>query len=145
MSRVSNIIIGQWLGYYKYGPEYGDLHGDKVSFSIIIDDLDNGQFQGRCHDLEGIGAIPDVASIKGYIEGNYIHFIKEYPFNYALNDDGSLIEEKLSTKPILTYTGEYNERTKSFQGTWEIEVTIGSTIQGDDLCIWTGTWEMSKA
>lgn len=144
MIRVSNIIVGQWLGHYKYGPEYGDLYGDKVSFSIIIKDVADDQFQGKCHDLEGIGAVPGVATIKGYIEGSQIHFIKQYPIDYAIDDDGNLIEQNLSIKPILTYFGEYNERTKSFEGTWEIEVNLGPTIHGDYLNLLTGTWEMSK-
>ena len=137
-------MSGQWLGHFEYGPEYGDLYGEKVLFSLVLDDLGEGQFSGTGHDLEGIGIHPEVAIVRGYLEGNSIHFVKEYPGTYALDEEGNLVEFKSQIKPILTYDGEFNERTKAFSGTWEIEVNLGPTLQGDLLEFCTGKWEMSR-
>ena len=137
-------MSGQWLGHFEYGPEYGELYGEKVSFSLVLDDLGDGQFSGKGYYLEGIGAHPGVAIVKGYMDGNSIHLLYEYPGDYALDQQGNLIEEKHLTKPILTYDGEYNETTKVFNGTWEIEINIGPTINGDLLEFCTGKWEMSR-
>ena len=142
-SSIPN-ISGQWLGHFKYGPEYGDLYGEKVEFSFVLENLEEGQFQGKCFELEGIGVNPNVALIKGYVDGNTIHFTKEYPVNYQFEDDGNISESKLTTKLILTYDGEYDYRIQAYVGKWELEANLGPTIHGDLLDICSGTWEMSK-
>ena len=145
MNQTILNMAGQWLGHFVYGPEYGALHGEKVLFSLVLQNLGEGQFEGRGYDLEGIGVQPGPAMIKGYIDGSSIHFTKEYPIHLGMEQDGSLIEEKHYMKPILTYDGEYNERTSTFSGTWEIEVNLGPTVQGDLLEFSTGKWEMNRA
>ena len=137
-------IYGQWLGHFKYGPEYGDLYGEVVTFSLVLEKLGNGQFQGKCYELEGIGVNSGVATVKGYIEDNLIHFVKEYPAYQQFEEDGSITEFKLPVKPILTYDGEYNFRAQLYKGHWELETNLGPTIHGDLLSFCTGTWEMSK-
>jgi hypothetical protein len=144
MNRTSVNISGQWLGYFQYGPEYGDLYGEKVTFSFVLENLNNDQFYGKCYELEGVGVNPQVSIINGYIEDDFINFVKEYPEHFGIEQDGSFVKQKFNSKPILTYTGQYNHRTQSYQGTWEIEINLGPTIHGDLLDLCTGTWEMSR-
>jgi hypothetical protein len=137
-------ITGQWLGHFKYGPEYGELYGESVSFSFILEELSEGQFQGKCYELEGVGCNSDVSVVKGYVDGDNIHFTKEYSTDFQIQEDGTVSKNTLSIKPILTYDGEYNFRTGLYTGQWELEINLGPTINGDLLDICTGTWEMSK-
>ena len=137
-------IFGQWIGQFKYGPEYEDFYGEIVTFSLMLEDMGDGVFQGKCFELEGVGATSDVAIIKGYIDEDSIHFVKEYSVHHLLEEDGSTSEFKFHAKPILTYDGQYNYRALMYQGHWELENNLGSTIHGDLLSFCTGTWEMSK-
>lgn len=137
-------ISGQWLGHFKYGPEYGDLHGEQVTFSLILDELSNGQFQGKCYELDGIGATDSVSFVKGYVQQNTIHFAKEYTKEYQIEEDGTTRESNLPNKSILTYDGEFDYRINSYVGQWELEANLGPTINGDLLDICKGTWEIKK-
>ena len=101
-------------------------------------------FEGKCFELEGIGANSSAATVKGYTEDDFIHFVKEYPVDYQFEEDGSLTEYKLPAKPILTYDGQYNHSHKFYQGHWELDFNTGPTIHGDLLTFYTGTWEISK-
>ena len=142
-SRIPK-ISGQWLGHFKYGPEYGNLYGEVVNFSLVLDESYDGQFQGKCYELDGIGANDSVSFVKGYVLQNAIHFVKEYTKDYELSDDGTVKESGLHSKPILTYDGEFDYRINSYTGQWELEANLGPTINGDLLDICTGTWEMIK-
>ena len=137
-------ISGQWLGYFKYGPEYGDLHGEKVSFSLVLEELPDGQFRGRCYELEGVGVNNSDTFVNGYVQENAIHFLKEYTKDYDILDDRTLRETSLQGKPILTYDGEFDFRVNAYVGQWELEVNLGQTVKGDLLDILTGTWEITK-
>ena len=136
-------LSGTWLGHFQYGPEYGDFAGEKVSFTIAIEMLEEGQFRGTCQELEGPGLNPHPATIQGYIDGRAIHFTKEYPVDFALEDDGKTTAQNLSRKPLLIYDGEYHEAAHTFTGVWEVEVSIGPSLNNEELCIYSGNWEMS--
>ena len=79
-------ISGQWLGHFKYGPAYGTFYGEVVNFSLVLDELNDGQFQGKCYELDGIGANDSVSFVKGYVLQNTIQFVKEYTKDYDLSD-----------------------------------------------------------
>lgn len=145
MYASSFSIAGQWLGQFEYGPEYGEFYGEKVTFSLVLDDLGNGRFVGKCYELEGVGASPEPAAIKGFTDGHSIHFAKEYQKHYGLEQDGTLVDMKYPADPILTYDGEYYQRTGSFSGTWELEIPLGSSPDGYEFELVSGKWEMSRA
>lgn len=139
-------FTGQWVGHFAYGPDYGDeLAGEKVHFRLFIDSFKEGEFVGRSIDLEGIGANYEVAEVKGYVEGNFINFTKQYPYLYGLDEAGKTIENKSKSHPIVSYVGEYNENTRTFTGQWELRVEIEPVGEYwlEDIC--TGTWEIRKA
>jgi len=61
--------IGQWQGFFKYGPEYGNLiNGKEAEFRLFIEDYTNGQFSGRVIDWEGFGVEGKTAFGKGFIK-----------------------------------------------------------------------------
>jgi hypothetical protein len=138
-------FTGQWIGYFAYGPEYGDdLVGEKVQFRIFVDSFYNEQFTGRSVDLEGIGANYEIAQVKGYIDGDFISFTKQYPHLYGLDEEGNTVEDKTRQHPIVSYSGEYNVVTKTFSGQWELRIEIAPVGEYwlEDIC--TGTWEIRK-
>ena len=145
MVKTKPQITGQWLGHFQYGPEYGDLYGEKVSFSITLEECAHGEFKGRCFELEGVGMNDTIAAVKGYLDGDIIHFVKEYPVDYKFEPDGSIKKLESASKPILFYDGQFDYRFNAYRGTWELEVNLGPSIHGDLLDICTGTWEMAKA
>lgn len=144
---MRNLIdfTGQWAGHFAYGPEYGDdLVGEKVQFRIFVDSFCNEEFTGRSVDLEGIGANYEIARVKGYIDGDFISFTKQYPHLYGLDEAGKTVEDKTRQHPTVSYSGQYNATTKTFSGQWELRVEIAPVGEYwlEDIC--TGTWEIRK-
>ena len=139
------VMAGQWYGYYSYGPEYGDkLEGEKVIFSLLIEEVFNNKFKGKCIELEGIGASTDVSTIEGFIENSFISFRKEYPTYYIIDERGKEIPYEEQLHPRLSYSGSYNPAKQTFYGSWEIwsyERPAGEETLVD---IATGKWEISK-
>jgi hypothetical protein len=142
---ISIDFRGQWIGYFTYGPEYGeDVAGEKVQFIIFVDSFNNGEFVGRSVDTEGIGATFEVAQLKGFIEDNFISFTKQYPHFYGLDEAGNTVADKTKQHPMVSYAGEYNAATKTFSGQWELRLEIAPVGEYwlEDIC--TGSWEIHK-
>ena len=140
-----NHIIGQWLGYFLYGPEYGEkLHGEKVEFRFFINSCSNGTFEGTSVDLEGVGANFEQAIIKGFLDNDLISFTKSYPHYHAIDAFGNTSVYKDLEHPVIHYEGIHNRRTNTFSGKWELCMDIGPA--GDFWVeeLMTGTWEMRK-
>jgi hypothetical protein len=137
------LFSGHWKGEFIYGPEYGELYGERVSFMLFLEG--NGdEFTGKCFDIDGIGALPDVASINGFYDSGVISFIKQYPHRYEMEEDGklNLVEDKAA--PEVQYFGEFNENRDKFMGKWEIVIHEEKEGEGFLEYLCTGTWEMKK-
>jgi len=138
-------LPGQWFGFFSYGPEYGALLvNKKVIFSILIDNVFNNQFKGKCIELEGIGASTELSTIAGFLENEFISFTKAYPTNNFIDENGNAVEVAGTVNMRLSYKGQFNRFNQTFNGIWEIwsnEVTAGD---GVFVNISTGTWEISK-
>jgi hypothetical protein len=142
-NRIS--LAGQWYGFFSYGPEYGEeLEGQKVIFSLLIEETFNNKFKGKCIELEGIGASTEVSTIEGFIENNFISFRKEYSTYYTIDEEGKegLHEDLL--QPRLSYAGTYNTDKQIFSGAWEIWSNERAAGDGTFVDICTGQWEISK-
>ena len=137
-------ISGQWLGHFKYGPEYEKFYGEEVEFSLVLEEIGNGQFEGKCFELDGVGANESVTFVKGYVDGNLIHFVKEYEEEFILLEDGTLEKLEPPGKSILTYDGEFDYRINCYVGTWELESQVANAIDGVIVELFTGTWELTK-
>ena len=138
-------IAGQWFGSYSYGPEYGlKLEGEQVIFSILVDEVFNNQFKGKCIELEGLGASTEVSKIEGFIENNFISFTKEYPTNYYIDEFGKEVIVETEINNQLSYKGHYDEETKTFSGSWEIWRNVVSFGDSTSVNIGNGSWEFSK-
>ncbi|MGZ5248243.1 MAG: hypothetical protein ACXWV2_11230 [Chitinophagaceae bacterium] len=138
-------IIGQWAGFFEYGPDYGsELHGEKVNFRLYIDIYIDGQFLGHSVDIEGVGADFQKARVRGFVDGHFISFTKDYPHYHGFDEQNNLIENFNQRHPGVHYEGTYNRTLKSFTGNWEIETEIETIGDKTYLDIATGKWEMVK-
>lgn len=139
-------LSGQWTGFFVYGSDYGEnMHGEKVQFRLFLRDIQDGQFEGKGVDLEGVGANFDEAIIKGFVDGTFISFTKEYEEYFFIDEEGNkILEADHNPSPRLSYSGEYNERSKTFSGEWEIWTNERPFDTGTLVDIGTGKWEMMK-
>lgn len=138
-------MSGQWAGHFVYGPEYGpEIHGEKVQFRLFLNELEKGQFNGTSVDIDGFGANLDTAIINGFLTDDFISFTKEYPDHYIIGDNGETLQDPSNIKHRLSYEGQYNYRTKTFSGQWEL--WANEELAGEDsiVDIFTGAWEMIK-
>lgn len=136
---------GNWKGFYSYGPEYGEeLNGQKVYFRIHLTSSES-EFEGTSIDTEGIGSDFDKATIKGFIEDDFISFVKTYPRKIYINEDGTTIADESEKPAEIYYTGNYNHLNKKFEGQWELidhSQDLGEYGWLEDVS--TGLWEMEK-
>ncbi len=138
-------LNGQWIGYFTYGPEYGEeMNGEKIQFRIFINEFFDGQFKGTSVDIEGFGANTDTAIINGFLADDFISFTKEYPDFFIIDDNGEKISDPSNVKPRLCYEGHYNFSSKIFSGQWELWANEELAVEGSIVDIFTGTWEMKK-
>jgi hypothetical protein len=138
-------IEGQWFGYFSYGPEYGpELEGEKVVFSLLVEQLNDGQFVGKCIELEGIGASREVSTITGFMDGNNISFKKEYSNYFTIDEQGNEGVHEASLAPRISYQGVYDAKTSSFNGSWEIWANEVSYGDGTFVDLCTGSWQISR-
>lgn len=138
-------LAGQWFGFFTYGPEYGAfLVNEKVIFSILMEEVFNNQFKGKCIELEGIGASTELSTIEGFLENEFISFTKEYPVNNFIGEKGNTVDFEGRVSPRLSYKGQFNRFNQTFNGTWEIWSNEVPSGDGVFVNISTGTWEISK-
>lgn len=137
---------GSWLGFYEYGPLYGEeIYGKQVSFKLDLNDLNEGAFEGTCQDLEGIGANKGLAKITGFTNDNFISFTKEYDSRWMIDETGK--EEPTDPRVLnsqLSYKGTYNPFKEEFTGEWEILSNIKFPDGSISEEIVYGIWAMKK-
>jgi hypothetical protein len=141
----SLLEIGQWQGFFTYGPEYGEIVRNKdAEFRLFIEQLNDDQFSGRIIDWEGMGAEGEISIVKGFVHGELISFTKTYSNFLAIDEFGN--SENYADMPGHTvyYEGQYVKETNIFEGTWEIREETASTneILIEDIA--TGTWFMNR-
>lgn len=143
MSLINFVIKGHWNGFYEYDSIY-DVNSSKATFRMVLDDLGEGRFNGKCIDLEGAVSDSGVATIEGFMENSFISFTKEYPAFFEIDENGNRVEIKSNPKPLLTYTGHYDWLHKTFEGTWEILVDDETNKGANMVVAGAGKWKMSK-
>jgi hypothetical protein len=136
---------GEWLGVFRYDDSYSEgLVGQSVSFRIIIHEQSADEFTGECFDLNGTGAIPEAAAIRGFTDGNFISFIKQYPYHRIINKEGELKLDKSHPHPEIAYSGFYDEQSEKWIGNWEMQIELGRAGWDWDDYFFSGTWEMAR-
>jgi len=113
-------LAGHWRGVFIYGGTYKEMQGTKESFSMVIEEVNDGTFKGRCIDLDSPTGKYIKTSINGFIEDDFISFTKEYPHRYEMNAKGEYKIQSNKKGHVVKYEGNFNLSTNSFIGSWEI-------------------------
>ncbi len=129
-----------WQGQYTYGDTYTDEYkGRSVSFTISWDNTD-GTIKGTCIDKDHPFGL--TANIEGFIEENFISFIKTYPCYWEIdeNNEPRIIRDKPSQ--VIHYSGFFTD--DHFEGEWEIPFSY-KTPDGDMIeLFYEGIWTLSR-
>jgi hypothetical protein len=136
---------GQWIGYFTYGPAYGDeLNGEKVQFRLFVNACSNMEFSGKSIDLEGIGANYEVAEVKGFLKEDFISFTKQYPHYHEIDETGNTLTDQNSQHPEIQYEGYYDSHSKKITGIWEMSFDLQQVGENWLEHVCSGTWEIKK-
>lgn len=133
----------KWNGHYVYGEGYPDnLYGQAVPFEIkwINDD---GSLTGTCTD-EITEKYYDhrPATVQGFIEGNMISFIKQYPCYCTIDEAGNVTLYENQPAAEIHYSGTLvNDH---FEGEWEISMVYIAEGGYPQEYICMGTWTLYK-
>lgn len=142
----SLLYIGQWQGFYSYGPEYGEyVEGKEAEFRLFIEEITKDQFSGRVIDWDGFSADGQISEVKGFISGQVISFIKKYP-NCRLMDEFGNVEvvEDMPNIEVL-YKGKFDGAKNSFVGQWEIAQDLEQEEGLIKKYITTGIWRLHRS
>lgn len=142
MAQYPILSIGQWQGFFRYGPEYGFLEGQEAEFRLFIEEFNNGQFTGRIIDWEGLGADGQVSQVKGFINKGFISFVKQYACLHAFDDYGNNLEAPDIPGHKVVYEGRFDEKLNVFTGKWEISIEVEHTSGWTLEEVSSGTWHM---
>jgi hypothetical protein len=111
------MIKKNWIG--EYGYSFDEESENFFSFEIFAD-FSDGSFKGTVFEAEFSGFTGDLVAIKGYIEEDFISFVKTYPYYYASNEKGELVVDKQMKGHEVVYEGYFNTETGEWNGEWEI-------------------------
>lgn len=137
------LLEGQWTGVITYGPEYGEFEGKELYFEAqFIQTADT--FNGTAIDTGGAFPQEEEATISGFIEEDEISFVKQYPYDGIIEEDGTVISDKNKPGPEINYFGKYNALNGTFEGTWEIATDAFEYGYGWFENVATGTWTMKR-
>lgn len=111
------MIQKNWIGEYGYSFE----KESEIFFSFeIFAESNNGSFQGTVFEDEFSGFTGDLVIIKGFIEEDFISFVKTYPYYYATKESGEIVVDKQMKGHEVVYEGYFNNETGEWNGEWEI-------------------------
>lgn len=113
-------LEGQWRGYFELGPDYGSAEGEITTFMLFIEKENNGQFIGKSVDFDGIGENNNAADIHGFLQSEFISFIKQYPFLFEVNEKKEAVFSKKKTirKYIMKEIMILNSKGLQVTGRW---------------------------
>jgi hypothetical protein len=122
MSKMN--LTGNWQGFYEYGSGY-DLpyFGQRVNIKATITDS-NGSFTGEIGEDGSVFSVKLDATIKGFVEDNFISFVKKYPKYPRIADDYStnqIYEDKILE---IEHEGFVDKKNNSIYGNWFIIETF---------------------
>lgn len=133
-------IATQWLGVYCYDQDFHlpDLYAE-TKFEMILVLGWFGRFKGTILDAEP--GIPELASIRGRLNGAGIAFSKQYASLWIPDKSRQLAVISGQKSYVVYYVGEMVEGGTRITGTWHIP-SERRWIDGVpwDFPTCTGTW-----
>lgn len=129
-----------WIG--KYGYLFDDAETEHFSFEINVKIID-GAFEGTAFEQEFSGSTGDLIHVKGFIEGDFISFVKKYPYGYWKDENDEVIIDIKIPGHEVVYQGNFDQEKGLWKGEWEIEVDIDQVDEeNDEVQVMVGVWDM---
>jgi hypothetical protein len=139
------LSLGQWQGFYQYGPAYGEyVEGKEAEFRLFIEEFKDGEFKGRAIDWDGFGTNGEVSLVNGFVEDGFISLTKKYSRSYIIDEWGNHLEEEGKEGHIVEYEGFFDRASNCFTGTWEIVTDLEHTQELTLQHVVGGTWSMHR-
>jgi len=134
-------IAGKWKGSYTQVSEDGSK-GRTKSFEMILVEDDDDEVSGEILDTTEGNQNPEKAKVSGFIMGDTLSFVKQYPYLFFFNEKGELQIDESKPHPEINYHGEIKDN--EIDGEWDMEI---GTMQfyGDFYSkMMSGTWQVKK-
>lgn len=78
-------------------------------------------FTGSVSEEEFSGIIGRLLSVKGFIDGDHISFVKQYPCLYEFDENREVIIDESKRGHEVIYDGYWDETKAIWTGEWEVE------------------------
>ncbi len=135
------MVKKHWIG--KFAKHLIDGLGEYENYEMIVS-YDKGNFLGEIIDNTFFELTGLKCEVKGFIQDDFISFIKQYPCEYFIDTNGMFQINKLKKGHQVTYQGNFNLEEGKWEGEWEIiiksETFIFNTKVNEHFI--SGPWEM---
>lgn len=137
-----NDYSGIWKGSYEYGSGYAK-NMEPVPFVLYLKD-DDGVLTGTVKEAAAdLCEIP--TTIKGFVDLNFINFIKKYPFGFSKDPSGIMVPDRSKQHPDIIYNGELDTTQQDLvSGVWEMTVIVKKMLWRNATRSGFGKWSMRK-
>ena len=134
-------ISGKWKGTNTFVSEDG-IEGRIKSFEMILVEEEDDEISGEIVDTTEGNQNPEKAKVSGFIMGDTLSFVKQYPYLFFYNEKGELQVDESKPHPEIHYHGEIKE--DEIIGEWDMEVGT-KQFYGDFYSkMMSGTWQVKK-
>jgi len=133
-----SIISGKWAGTYTTVSEDG-TEGETKRFDMILTEEEDDEFTGEIFDSN---QKHEAAKVTGFIMGDTLSFVKQYPYLFKYNENGELEVDKTKPHPEINYHGEMEGNEIS--GEWDMEIGTMQFYSDYYSKMLSGKWQVKK-
>ena len=134
-------ITGKWRGSYTAVAEDGS-EGKTKSFDMVLVEEEDDEFSGEIVDTSESSQHSEKATVSGFVMGDTLSFVKQYPYLFLYNEKGELEIDRSKPHPEINYHGEMTENELS--GEWDMEIGT-QQFYGDFYAkVMSGKWQAKK-
>jgi hypothetical protein len=109
----------RYLGNYFQIDEDGTE--SSYGFKIEIELDDNLSFTGTVWEDEFSEISGKLVSVRGFIDGDHISFVKKYPCKYEFDENLEVVLDIDKPGHEVIYDGYWNEELENWTGEWYIQ------------------------
>jgi len=133
-------ISGKWRGTYTSVSEDG-TEGRTKSFEMTIVEEDE-EFTGEIVDTSEGNQTPGKAEVTGFIMGDEVSFVKQYPSLFYYNEKGELQIDESKPHPEIHYQGEIKD--DEIAGVWDMEIATTQVVGDFYSKMLSGRWQVKR-
>lgn len=118
------------------------VEGQTKNFEMTIVEEEDDEITGDIVDTTKGSQNPEKAKVTGFVMGDTLSFVKQYPCMFFYNDKGELQIDESKPHPEIHYHGEIKDN--EIIGEWDMEI---GTMQfyGDFFSkMMSGIWQVRR-